>query len=449
MTLSSRALRGPVLACITIMTFALVTVAGSRPASASTAVGNEIQNWLAVTCEKYGQSYNGFTEVGTDFCLAPDTPIYALEGGPVLGQGSYGGGGVISIEAAPGVAEYYQHLDCMYVHSGDTVSAGQLIGTSGGVVPGSGYPAPKCGLYSSSNYSGGPHIEWGINAPYFGMWNPQRWTPNVDPVPQNGSCGIPGHCLKDLENSSRPVHTAAALIPGQGASGYVLDGYGGVHPFGGAPAATNGPYWPGWDIARAIAVTCPDAGYVLDGYGGLHPFGSAPQLADSAYWGWDIARGVALCPGGQGGFVLDGYGGIHPVGNAPPLSASAYWPGWDIARAIVVNSSCTGGYVLDGYGGIHPFGNAPPLSGSAYWPGWDIARSITLVTDTSGYVLDGYGGIHPFAASGTPLPGPHPGLGYDASATDPFDTIAYNNTNGAVVTVTRSNTAGLFWTYAR
>jgi hypothetical protein len=34
-------------------------------------------------------------------------------------------------------------------------------------------------------------------------------------------------------------------------SGYLLDGYGGVHPFGGA-AAINTPYFPGQDIARAL-----------------------------------------------------------------------------------------------------------------------------------------------------------------------------------------------------
>ena len=94
-----------------------------------------------------------------------------------------------------------------------------------------------------------------------------------------------------------------ALIPGTH-SGYVLDGYGGVHGF--APPGTSIPanpatsaYWQGWDIARAVWLlpsSTPGAvsGYVLDGYGGLHPLGSAPAVARCPYWqGWDIAIGLA------------------------------------------------------------------------------------------------------------------------------------------------------------
>ena len=33
-------------------------------------------------------------------------------------------------------------------------------------------------------------------------------------------------------------------------SGYMLDGFGGPHPFGGAPALNNYAYWPGQDIAK-------------------------------------------------------------------------------------------------------------------------------------------------------------------------------------------------------
>ena len=84
----------------------------------------------------------------------------------------------------------------------------------------------------------------------------------------------------------------------------MLDGYGGVHGF--APPGTSIPanpatsaYWQGWDIARAVWLlpsSTPGAvsGYVLDGYGGLHPLGSAPAVARCPYWqGWDIAIGLA------------------------------------------------------------------------------------------------------------------------------------------------------------
>ena len=227
--------------------------------------------------------------------------------------------------------------------------------------------------------------------------------------------------------ASSVTHAAVGLIPGRGGSGYVVDGYGGLHPINGAPVATPSATYPGWDIIRGIAVTGAGSGYTIDGWGGLHPFGTPPPLADSSYWkNWDIVRGIALCPGGRGGYVLDGFGGVHAVGTAPPEPGTAYWPNWDIARAITVNSTCNGGYVLDGYGGVHPFGASPGVHQTGSWPGWDIARGITLVTDTSGYVLDGYGGLAPFYATGTPEPSTtFSGAGYSGGH-DLFRGVAFD-----------------------
>ena len=176
-----------------------------------------------------------------------------------------------------------------------------------------------------------------------------------------------------------------------------LDTWGALYPSGAQAALTPGAYWPGWAIARGLAVVPNGAGgYVLDGYGGLHPFGGAARVAPSGYWrGWDIARDVVLLPGGAGGYVLDGYGGLHPFGSAPPVTPSGYWPGWDIARRVVVTGSGAG-YVLDGFGGLHPFGSAPWIRSGAYWPGWDIARAVARRPDTGAIsVLDGFGGVWP------------------------------------------------------
>ena len=65
-------------------------------------------------------------------------------------------------------------------------------------------------------------------------------------------------------------------------------------------AVASGPYWPGWNIARGVAVL-PDGsgGYVLDGWGGLYPLGlnghpAAPQATNTPYWPrWDVARGTS------------------------------------------------------------------------------------------------------------------------------------------------------------
>src|ERR1035437_5853652 len=205
---------------------------------------------------------------------------------------------------------------------------------------------------------------------------------------------------------TQQVNAAAATT-----TTYVLDGWGGLHPFGGAPAVSGTAYWQGWDIARGIAATCVNGspgGYVLDGWGGVHPFGSAPAGSGTAYWqGWDIARGIVLQSTGQGGYVLDGWGGLNPFGGAPAVSGTASWHGWDIARGIVLQSTGQGVYVLDGWGGLPPFGPTAgePPTVTAYWSGWNIARGLVLSSDTSGYVLDGWGGEHPFggapAVSGT------------------------------------------------
>jgi hypothetical protein len=181
--------------------------------------------------------------------------------------------------------------------------------------------------------------------------------------------------------------------------------------------ATNPPYWPGWDIARGVALTSfGDGGYVLDGYGGIHPYSNAgvptpPAAHGGPYWsGWNIARGIALLPDNTGGYVLDGYGGLHPFGigghAAPPAAQhGAYWAGWDIARGVTFTPDGTGGYVVDGYGGLHPFtvgSHSMPAGthGGAYWPGLNIARGITLTGGGGGYVLDAYGGLHGFATTG-------------------------------------------------
>ncbi|MDQ6856912.1 MAG: fibronectin type III domain-containing protein [Candidatus Dormibacteraeota bacterium] len=197
-----------------------------------------------------------------------------------------------------------------------------------------------------------------------------------------------------------PIARGIAVAP-SGAGGYVLDGWGGVHPFGNAPAVGGNAYWPGWDITRSIALR-PDgvSGYVLDAWGGVHPFGGAPALTYSAYWpGWDIARKLVLNAAGTGGYVLDAWGGIHSFGAAPAMTASAYWRGWDIARDIVLLRNGSGGYVLDGWGGVHQFGSAPALTAYAYWPGWDIARGLVLIpSGTGGYVADGLGGFHPLGS---------------------------------------------------
>src|SRR5207248_2078372 len=153
---------------------------------------------------------------------------------------------------------------------------------------------------------------------------------------------------------------------------------------------SGGAFWPGWKIARAAVLTSDNSGgLVLDGYGGLHPFGSMTVQPAAAYFGWDIARDVALLPASSifeaQGYTLDGWGGVHAFGTVnsvtlfPPYVGSSVR---DTFRALTLAPQAPladlAGWTMDGYGGIYPFGRwvppVRPLGGQ--WPNWDIAVSL-------------------------------------------------------------------------
>ena len=197
-----------------------------------------------------------------------------------------------------------------------------------------------------------------------------------------------------------------------GVSGWIVDGYGGVHAFGGAtqPPA-GGPYWPSWDIVRRI-VPGPNGtlGYLMEGYGGIHALAGTPDISYTGYWaGSDMGRDFAINAAGTGGFSLDGYGALFPFGVAPGPAEPALWT-WDIGRALALRADQKSGYLLDGWGGVHPFGHAPAALDNAYAPGWDVYRDIAVQSDTEAFSLDVYGTVHPIHlpyvdAGVDPMPG--------------------------------------------
>jgi IPT/TIG domain len=230
-------------------------------------------------------------------------------------------------------------------------------------------------------------------------------------------------------NIAGPAHAWPGTGAGASQQGFVLDYWGGLHPYGvsglSETSGASGHYWPGWNIARDFAFM-PDGsgGVVLDGWGGLHAFGvngsAAPTVSGFTYWpGWDIARKVVIFADGSGGFTMDAWGGLHPFslngGTVPAASAinqtGAYWPGWNAARDVKLISGNGGhsGYILDFWGGIHPFfvtsdtGATMPaaITAPAYWPGWDIARGIFFApgSNSAGWTLDGWGGLHAFGGA--------------------------------------------------
>jgi uncharacterized protein YvpB len=195
--------------------------------------------------------------------------------------------------------------------------------------------------------------------------------------------------------------------------GVVLDGWGGVHVFGGAQVNISGyPYWPNWDIARAVAIR-PDGsgGWTLDGFGGIHAFGAAPTALTPAYWSnWDIARAMVFTskgadgqPDGRQGYLLDGYGGLHQWGGAPTLTG---WPytGTDIWRGVEIhydgNGVPDGGWEMDRWGHLTAFGAAPPLS-IAGLPNAPILQQLHAV-GSGGFALAKWGQVTTYGTGVSP-----------------------------------------------
>lgn len=147
---------------------------------ATATLGATLDSWLANVTQTFGQ--NG--EHGVDVGLPYGTPVYAPTGGTVLSAGYDPQiGGVVSWQAPityggiNGPASLYlQHLSTVLVSAGQRISAGQLVGYSGGQLGYGNHP-------NTPNVSTGPHIEFGINSPAQGgvnLWRAQG--PNVNPL---------------------------------------------------------------------------------------------------------------------------------------------------------------------------------------------------------------------------------------------------------------------------
>lgn len=141
----------------------------------------------------YNSSYHGSKEVGEDLGTPQGTPITSLVSGRLVGAGFYGGGGVVTVRTILNgkPADFYvQHLArivnvglCRYGYcGGQYVSRGELLGYSGGDCfwrYGLGF-----GKFNAcaAHFSNGPHIEIGINPPYYGIWGPYPHPgPNYNP----------------------------------------------------------------------------------------------------------------------------------------------------------------------------------------------------------------------------------------------------------------------------
>ena len=246
--------------------------------------------------------------------------------------------------------------------------------------------------------------------------NPGPWSTKSISVPSTATYVSPVHAAYtastygDLQapytTPVAPSHNSSSIYRGVAASknggGYLVDLYGAIHAFGGAPSVGASATWGGHDYARGIALN-PDgkSGYTLDCFGRVHPFGGAVAVSTTAMSSC-AARSFALTAlstaSHPAGYIVDIYGGLRAFGLAPVAHASYYVTSNATIRGIAAAPNGIGGYTLDEYGNLHPFGGAPAATGPAWHS--DIARGVALASNgQSGWVIDRYQGIHAFGGA--------------------------------------------------
>lgn len=126
--------------------------------------------------------------------------------------------------------------------------------------------------------------------------------------------------------------------------------------------------------------------YVLDGFGGVHAGGGAPAISPpTPYFGFDVAVDIVYIPvgtlsaAGDGVLVLDAFGGVHRGGSlvaAPPSGGTPYF-GFDIARAIASRD-----VPPRGAGAVN--GNSVTLATSTTFT---VLASLTIVAPDNGILF--------------------------------------------------------------
>lgn len=172
-------------------------------------------------------------------------------------------------------------------------------------------------------------------------------------------------------------------------SGYIMDFYGQVYPFGGTstpsgPSAVGvAPFAIGVDLVMDPAGN--GAGYRLFSNGAVDAIGGATAVAAGPSFAGLTGKRLVMEWSSKKYYVLAGQGGIYPRNGAPAITVGPGWPGWDIARDLKIYDWSAGkGWLLDGYGGVHPINNAQSVFGFPYWKGNDTAVEMSILDDGTG-----------------------------------------------------------------
>ncbi|MBV8527688.1 MAG: C39 family peptidase [Candidatus Dormibacteraeota bacterium] len=297
-------------------------------------------------------------------------------------------GSIESVGAAPPISLQDERVPPGWRHLHANADGTMWAVDGWGVTAGAGAGSTPAAAPETQSWAG--YSDWG-------GWNILRDL-YVSPLPSGAA---PTTTAQPVSTAAVTAYRDAYRPPG----GVTLDGYGGLHTFGGYPLNNSGAsYWPGWDIAQALVLQPQGVGgWTLDGDGGIHAFGGAQGISDEPYWqGWDIARDVVMTSrdthgniDGRQGYVLDGWGGVHAFGGAPQLATPQYWEGWDIARGLDVHLSSSGTpdgvLVIDAYGGLHYSGAYPQVTAPAYHDGQETYERMQRTSDGHLYAVTHFG----------------------------------------------------------
>lgn len=188
--------------------------------------------------------------------------------------------------------------------------------------------------------------------------------------------------------------TAVAVGGGLG-GGYLLTTSGTLVGYGIAPAVSGTPTGSA-DVVDLVVRSDTQSGWVLDGSGTLHGFGGAADIAAAEPVGSAVA--AAVLDDGRG-YIVGRSGELQGVGGSPPMSIdSALSAGVDaIDVDITVGlGGAISGFVLDETGRIHGFGGQPS---TRVTPPEAVVAIAAADPGSGGWVLDKHGQLWPFGGA--------------------------------------------------
>lgn len=160
--------------------------------------------WWSKPSQRFGQSWNGEVEEGTDFSIGLKTPIGSITSGTVIyvGTGGYNDpslGTIVQIRQADGSITHYQHLSSSNLKVGQKVGIASIIGLSGGV---------------AGRFSSGPHIEVRFSSTYSpnaGVWS-QHWIDSYPIIQKMTQASPTGQGVGGGPSAGNTVSSATASI---------------------------------------------------------------------------------------------------------------------------------------------------------------------------------------------------------------------------------------------